>query len=335
MLVMEKKRQKNNTMKTVTVFGGGTGTFVVLSGIKQMPIDLGVIVTMMDSGGSTGRLRDQLGVLPPGDLRQCLVALSDAPELWRKLFLYRFEKGDFAGHNFGNIFLSALEKVSTDYSQVLEIAEYVLKTKGKVIPVTLGKAHLCAEYENGTILKEEGRIDENNAETSRIKRAFLEPEVAANPIALQRVTESDLIIIGPGDLYTSIIPILLVPQIKERILSSRAKVAYVMNLMTKSGQTSNYTAKDHIEDLTKYLGKKPDHIIINNGKIPENILEWYTAHHEKPVINDLTPSNFNGSLVEGDVVDNASIMKNRSDVLTRSILRHDSAKLAAIIKTLI
>ncbi len=322
-------------MKKTTVIGGGTGTFVVLSGLKNMHLDLGVIVTMMDSGGSTGRLRDQLGVLPPGDLRQCLVALSEAPELWRKLFLYRFEKGDFEGHNFGNVFLSALEKVSSDYNQVLETASYVLKTKGKVIPVTLDKAHLCAEYENGTVLKGEGLIDENNGETSRIRRAFLEPVPRVNPLAVDRIRESDYIVIGPGDLYTSIIPVLLVPGMKESFLSTRAKIIYVMNLMTKSGQTSNFTARDHIGDLVRYVGKKPDHIIINNGKIPENILEWYISHHEKPVVNDLTPASFNGSVVSGDVVDNASIMKSKADVLTRSILRHDSEKLAALIGKLI
>jgi len=322
-------------MKKATVIGGGTGTFVVLSGLKNMHLDLGVIVTMMDSGGSTGRLRDQLGVLPPGDLRQCLVALSEAPELWRKLFLYRFEKGDFEGHNFGNIFLSALEKVSSDYNQVLETASYVLKTKGKVIPVTLDKAHLCAEYENGTVLKGEGLIDENNGETSRIRRAFLEPVPRVNPLAVDRIRESDYIVIGPGDLYTSIIPVLLVPGMKESLLSTRAKIIFVMNLMTKSGQTSNFTARDHIGDLVRYVGKKPDHIIINNGKIPENILEWYISHHEKPVVNDLTPASFNGSVVSGDVVDNASIMKSKAAVLTRSILRHDSDKLAALIGKLI
>src|SRR3989338_2925556 len=127
--------------KKITVIGGGTGTFVVLSGLKQHPLDLGAIVTMMDSGGSTGRLRDQLGVLPPGDLRQCLVALSEASELWRKLFLYRFENGDLAGHNFGNIFLSALEKVSKHYDEVINTVSFVLKTKGKVIPVTYQSAH--------------------------------------------------------------------------------------------------------------------------------------------------------------------------------------------------
>src|SRR3989338_2221566 len=180
-------------MKKVTIIGGGTGTFVVLSGLKQHPFDLAAIVTMMDSGGSTGRLRDQLGVLPPGDLRQCLVALSDAPELWRKLFLYRFEKGDLAGHNFGNIFLSALEKVCDDYDTVIDTVSYVLKTKGLVLPVTYEKTHLCAEYENGTVIKGEGNIDEDNPERSRIVNAYLEPKVEVNQKAVRRILDSDFI----------------------------------------------------------------------------------------------------------------------------------------------
>src|SRR3989339_676061 len=327
---MEPEWKKNN-MKKITVLGGGTGTFVVLSGIKRLPIDLGVIVTMMDSGGSTGRLRDQLGVLPPGDLRQCLVALSEAPELWRKLFLYRFERGDFKGHNFGNIFLSALEKVSQNYDQVLDTASYVLKTSGMVIPVTFEKTTLCAQYENGKLLKGETYIDENHAEISKIKRTFLEPSVSANPKAITRIKDSNYLIMGPGDLYTSIIPTLLVDGMREAVIHTKAKIIYVINLMTKSGQTSNYTAQDHIKDLESYLGRKLDHIIINNGKIPEDIIQWYITHNEKPVINDLDKACCNGAVVEKDVVDNVSIVKGRADVLTRSILRHDSQKLADII----
>ena len=171
-------------MKKITVIGGGTGTFVVLSGLKSYNVNLSSIVTMTDSGGSTGRLRDQLGVLPPGDLRQSLVALSEASQLWRQLFLYRFENGDLKGHNFGNIFLSALEKVSENYDQVIDTASYVLQTKGTVIPVTFTKADLCVEYENGKIIREEGNIDEDNHESSRIKRAFLEPDAEANKRAI-------------------------------------------------------------------------------------------------------------------------------------------------------
>jgi uncharacterized cofD-like protein len=322
-------------MKKVTVIGGGTGTFVVLSGLKQTELDLGVIVTMMDSGGSTGRLRDQLGVLPPGDLRQCLVALSDAPLLWRKLFLYRFENGDLKGHNFGNIFLSALEKVSSSYDEVLETAEYVLKTRGEVIPVTFEKTHLCVEYASGTLVCGEGNIDEDNPEETRITRAFVDPPVKVNPHAVQRIMESDFIIVGPGDLYTSIIPVLLIDGVKEAIKKRNPTVIYNMNLMTKMGQTTHYTAADHIEDLTKYLGKEPEYVIMNNGSISKQIMDWYNAHNEVLVKNDLNSDNYSGTIIEEAVVDKKNIEKSSSDTLTRSLVRHDSQILATLLHRII
>lgn len=322
-------------MKRVTVIGGGTGTFVVLSGLKQYPIDLGVIVTMMDSGGSTGRLRDQLGVLPPGDLRQCLVALSEASLLWRKLFLYRFESGDLEGHNFGNLFLSALEKVSSNYDEVIETASYVLKTKGHVMPVTFEKTHLCVKYENGTILKGENNIEENTQERNRIEKAFLQPDVKPNKKSIEQIKRSDMVIVGPGDLYTSIIPVLLVKGIKQSLLSTKAKIVFIMNLMTKSGQTNNYSAANHLHDLEFYLGKKIDTIIINNGKIPYEILKWYKEHNEKVVDNDLTENHFKGTILEENLIDTHRFEKNISDTLTRSILRHDEEKLAHVLKRLI
>ena len=266
-------------MKKVTVIGGGTGTFVVLSGLKNHRIDLGVIVSMMDSGGSTGRLRDQLGVLPPGDLRQALLALSDAPLLWRRLFLYRFQNGDLGGHNFGNIFLSALEKVSSNYNEVINTASYVLKTKGKVIPVTFERTHLGVEYESGSVVKGEGNIDKNYQEKTRVKRAFLEPAVVANSQAIKHILESDYIITGPGDLYASIIPILLVDGIKDALKRTKATCIYILNLMTKSGQTTDYTAYDHLKDVSHYFGKTPYYVIVNNGSIPEDILRWYEKEH--------------------------------------------------------
>ncbi len=316
-------------MKKVTVIGGGTGTFVVLSGLKNYSLDLSVVVSMMDSGGSTGRLRDQLGILPPGDLRQCLVALSDAPILWRKLFLYRFEKGDLEGHNFGNIFLAALEKVSSSYDEAIETASYVLKTKGKVIPVTLNKLHLVAEYENSIKITGEGLIDENHSEKSRIKKAYLEPQGKANPKATKSIEKSEYIVIGPGDLYTSIIPVLLVDDVGEVIKKSKAKIIYIMNLMTKSGQTTNYKASDHVRDLVKYLGREPDYILINNGVISEEILSSYKLYNEVKVVNDLNKSGY--QIIEKDLVDVKKIERNSSDILYRSILRHDSDKVAKIL----
>jgi uncharacterized cofD-like protein len=321
-------------MKKITLIGGGTGTFVVLSGIKTYPLDLGVIVSMMDSGGSTGRLRDQLGVLPPGDLRQCLVALSEASTLWRKLFLYRFENGDLQGHNFGNIFLSALEKVSDNYDEVLETVSYVLKTKGKVIPVTYEKTHLCAEYESGSVLVGEGTIDENNHEQSRISKAYLDPQVSSNPTALDRIHSTDVLIMGPGDLYTSILPVIITDGMKDVIQKRNPLTVYIMNMMTKAGQTSNYTASDHIEDLSRYMGKEPDVILLNTGSIDKDIVEWYESHNEHIVENDLE-GTFKGRIVTGDFVDRSQVVKSSSDELTRSILRHDSTQLATALKEFI
>ncbi|MBP9690867.1 YvcK family protein [Candidatus Woesebacteria bacterium] len=318
-------------MKKVTVIGGGTGTFVVLSGLKQYDLDLGAIVTMMDSGGSTGRLRDQLGVLPPGDVRQCMVALSDATDLWRKLFLYRFENGDLKGHNFGNIFISALEKVCDDYDTVLETASTILNTKGPVMPVTFEKAHLCVEYENGTVLKGESVIDEDNPETARIKRAYIEPQVAVNPDAVKRIQESDFIIIGPGDLYTSIVPVFLVDHLKEELTRSKAQVIYNLNLMTKLGQTTGYEAIDHIRDLEKYIGRCPEYVVTNTGEIPQAVLEWYDKHDERPVLNNLRANGYKGTIIEEDIINRSHIEKSSADTLTRSVLRHDSDKLATIL----
>lgn len=322
-------------MKKVTVLGGGTGTFVVLSGIKQYPIDLGVIVSMMDSGGSTGRLRDQLGVLPPGDLRQSLLALSEASLLWRKLFLYRFENGDLGGHNFGNIFLSALEKVSDNYEEVIKTVSYVLKTKGTVVPVTFDKTHLCVEYESGQVLKSEGEIDEDNSERSRIIKAYLEPEAEAHENAINRIKKTDVLILGPGDLYTSIIPILLTNGIKDAVLNSHATIIYNLNMMTKAGQTSNYTAIDHITDLTTYLGREPDVVLVNNGPISEKIKQWYEEHEEHIVVNNLREKGYTGQVISKDLVDRHTVTKSSADSLTRSILRHDSKKLAQALKRLV
>ncbi len=315
-------------MKKITVIGGGTGTFVVLSGLKEYDLDLGVIVTMMDSGGSTGRLRDQLGVLPPGDVRQCLVALSEASLLWRRLFLYRFEKGDLKGHNFGNIFLSALEKVCENYNEVLEAASYILRCKGEVIPVTFEKTNLVAEYSDGRVIKGEGKIDEQKDTNHYIKRLFLSPKVSANPQAIRRIKSSDFIVLGPGDLYTSILPNLLPDGIKEALKSSRAKFIYILNLMTKRGQTHHLTARGHVEEIERYLGRKLDKIVVNKGDILKEIKQWYEKHGEFEVKDDLGKGK---RVIREEIIDKKPARKSKADKLQRSILRHNPLKLASLL----
>ncbi len=313
--------------KKITVIGGGTGTYIVLSGLKKYEnLDLSVIVSMTDSGGSTGKLRDQLGILPPGDLRQCLLALSDAPDLWRKLFLYRFEAGDLKGHNFGNIFIGALEKICSSYDEVVKTASILLKTKGKVIPVTQDKVHLVAEYVNGNVVEGEGLIDENKAEKSRIKKLYTKPNSQAANKAIKTIENSDFLILGPGDLYTSIIPVLLPKGIDEAIKKFKGKIIYILNLMTKAGQTYNYKASDHLIDLEKYLKRKVDVILVNNNKINKEIVDVYKKFDEIIVVDDLNKTQY--QIIKDDLIDKRKFKKDKNDNLFRSILRHDSDKLA-------
>ncbi|MCI0553851.1 MAG: YvcK family protein, partial [Anaerolineae bacterium] len=239
-------------MTKITVLGGGTGSYVVLTGLKkESELDLAAIVTMADNGGSTGRLRDQLGVLPAGDLRQCLIALSDASIVWRKLFAYRFESGDLKGHNFGNILVSALEKVTDNYDEVLEEVHRIMNVKGMVIPVTSSQADIHIEYESGRKIIGEKLLDESSIDGSRIAHAYLIPDVSIHPDAQTRIMDSDYIIAGPGDLYSSIIAIAMVKGVKEAVQQAKAGIIFVMNLMTKSSQTKDYTAADHIRDFEK------------------------------------------------------------------------------------
>lgn len=316
-------------MKKVVVIGGGAGAYVVLTGLKEYQLDLSVIVTMMDSGGSTGRLRDQYGVLPPGDLRQCLLALSEAPELWRKLFLYRFEKGDLKGHNFGNIFLTALEKNTSNYQEVVDMASYILQINGKVLPVTLDKVNLCVEYQDGEIIKTESLIDTAFHKLTRIKKAYLEPAATANKRGISAILDADFIIIGPGDLYTSLIPNLIVDKVKEAIKKSNGQIINVMNLMTKRGQTTDYKASDHVRDLEKYLGRKINLVIINNRSMPAKILSFYKKYQEKPVKDDFKKQK----KISADVLSDEIFVQPKSDKVFRSLVRHDAQKLGLCLWT--
>src|SRR3989344_7531997 len=324
-------------MKNVTVIGGGTGTFVVLSGLKKYDYSLSAVVTSMDSGGHTGRLRDQYGVLPPGDVRQCLVALSEASDLWRKLFLYRFEQGDFKGHNFGNIFLTALEKITApNYQKVIDTASYILHTKGKVIPVTLERVHLCAEYADGDTLMSEDLIDSAFHKESLIKRAFLKPQAVSNPSAVEAIMTADYIILGPGDLYTSIIPNLLVDGICEALSKTKAKIIFNINLMTKRGQTAHFSATQHLLELEKYMKRTIDIAVVNNKTISKEIRNYYLKYGENEVKDDLDLfSEHRLNIFRADLVDRSAHATALSDVIIRSLQRHDPEKLAKVLSSVI
>ena len=321
--------------KKIVVIGGGTGTYVALSGLKRYAYDLTAIVTMMDSGGSSGRLRDELGVLPPGDIRQCIVALSNSSRLLRKMFNYRFEEGGLTGHTFGNIFLSTLEKSTGSIKKAIEEVGKILRISGKVVPVTFAKTELCVELEDRRIIKGETHIDvvEGVEKRARIKNAFLAPKVSANPDAVSEILNADFILIGPGDLYTSIIPNLLVSGIKEALEKTKVQVVFVLNLMTKHGQTTDYSAKDHLSDLQKYTGKKAiDYVLVNSKKPNKKALVWYEEYGEEPVNDDLPSED---KIIRKDLISSFILIHNPGDDLKRSIIRHSPKKLADEVNRLV
>lgn len=265
-------------MPNIVTIGGGTGSFTVLSALKGHPgVNLTAIITMSDDGGSTGILRDQYGVLPPGDVRRALVALSEESQVMRDLFNYRFKEGGLNGHSFGNLFIAALQKVTGNFSSALQEASRILNVEGEVAPVTLDDVRLCARLANGSIVRGETNIDiPREKNRSPITEAWLEPDARINPSLRRILHAADLIVIGPGDLYTSIIPNFLVKGVREEIKKSKAKKVLLCNLMTKRGETDHFTAKEFLAATERYLGTGVlDYAVFNNRKPPERLVRKY------------------------------------------------------------
>lgn len=323
-----------NKRKKVVVIGGGTGTFTVLSGLKKYPFDLTAIVTMADDGGSTGLLRDELGVLPPGDVRQCLVALSSSDQLMRNLMGYRFASGGLKGHSFGNLLLSALEKLTGSFEGAVEKASEILRIEGRVVPVTLSKIRLYAQLSDGRILKGEHNIDVSKFSGKfKISRAWLKPAAKANPAALKAIREADAIILAPGDLYTSLIPNFLVHGLSEAVRKSRALKIQVSNLMNKVQQTKGFTVQDLAAAIEAYAGVPMDKVIYNNKLPSKHLLEKYFKQGEEPVrAGKNIPKHI---FVGADLVGERVKAGPKGDVLARSFVRHDPAKLAKVIAKII
>ena len=327
------RKQKRN----VVTIGGGTGSFVVLSGLKNYEIDLNAIVTMMDSGGSTGKLRDQLGVLPPGVLRQALVALSEASDIWRKLFTYRFEAGDLKGHNFGNIFLSAIEKITDSNQEAIDRAADILQTSGRVIPITFDKCTLCAEYEDGSVIEGESNIDENEKAGIRIRNIFLKPPANINLEAKRALERANVLIFGPGDLYTSILPNLLVSGVRETLRYVKAKKVFVVNLMTKVGQTEGFKVSDFINEIEKYLGEGSlSYVVVNSKKPSDDLINRYKEVDKVlPVEDDVGGTYRRAKIIRANILSDYAYDKSSSDDLKRSLIRHDPDKLAKVLYRII
>jgi uncharacterized cofD-like protein len=293
----------------VVVVGGGTGSFNILTGLSEYPLDLVSIITMMDSGGSSGILRDEFGVLPGGDIRRALVALSEE-KIMRDLFSYRFEKGKgLSGHSFGNLFLTVLKDLKGSDAKAIEEASKILRIKGKVLPVTTNDCHLCAELEDGEKLKGESKIDLG---TKRVKKVFLDKKAKVYSKCVKEIKEADLIVLGPGDFYTSIIPNLLVDNFSEAIINSNAKVAFVCNIMTKA-ETRDFSAKEYVHELEKYLGKKPDYVLMNNAKPKKEIIKKYKK--EKSIF---VKPNYEG--IKCDLLKEGDYARHDSKKLAKAIL---------------
>ncbi len=332
---MQKKHIIENGRKNIVCIGGGTGTFVALRGLKHSQHHLFAIVAMSDSGGSNKRIRDEFGLLPTSDLRQCLVALSDengGAGILRKLFMYRFEKGKgITGMTFGNLFMAALSDILGSQEAAIRATGKVLRIQGTVLPVSFTNTSLVAEYENGDIVSGEHLIDEPSHDgTMKISRVYLKPAAKPNPEALDAIEKADLIVLGPGDLYTSVIPNLVVNGIAAAICASKAKKVYIVNLMTKFGQTYGFTATDHLKIIRKYIGKSVEAVVINTARLQKSALAVYAKYHEFPVADDVTPAP-SFTVIRADVASRQVTAKSKSDLLVRSLIRHDSEKLATIL----
>ena len=310
-------------MKKVVVIGGGTGNFTVLRGLKKYNLDLSAIVSMADDGGSTGILRDDLGVLPPGDVRQCLVALSDSSRLMRSLMNYRFENGDLGGHSFGNLFLSALEKVTGSFEKAVEEMGRILYIKGKVIPVTTHHTRLKMILKDRTVLDGEKSIYLSKDIDQGYSSIYLEPFPKANPIAISEIMHADLIVMGPGGIYTSIIPNLLVGGLADALKETAAKKVFVVNLMNRKGQTSGMKVSDYLKEVEKHMDVDPfDYILVNDQLPPENLMEVYSEEGDL-VQNDIEDGRIIHANLLGELVEPA-----KKDLIKRNLIRHDSNKLA-------
>ncbi len=315
--------KENNEVKVV-VIGGGTGLSTMLRGLKQYTSHITAIVTVGDDGGGSGKLREDLGMLPPGDIRNCILALADTEPLMEDLLQYRFTEGSLKGQCFGNLFLAAMAGISENFEDAVQKMSSVLAVKGKVLPVTLDDMKLVAELENGEIIEGESKIpSEVIVRNTRIKKIAIKP-IDAKPLeeAIKAINNADVIIMGPGSLYTSIIPNLLVKGIPEAICKSPAKKVYISNVMTQPGETDGFKVSNHLKVLMDYgVAENIDYVIANNGIIPPDIKEKYAKENAELVVLDYENiSNLNVNLIEADLIK-----------ITKRYVKHNAEKLAELI----
>ncbi len=321
--ILYEKRFLERGPKIVTV-GGGHGLSNLLLGLKDYSANLTAIVTVADSGGSSGRLREEFNIVAPGDIRNCLVALADAPKLMGELFQFRFSnESQFKGHNFGNLFLTAMVQVTGDFEKAVKESSRVLAIRGHVVPATVSNVQLVAQYEDGSITEGEAKIPKPGL---RISQVSLKPD---DPLptqdALDAIEQADVIILGPGSLYTSVIPNLVIKKISDYISASKAYKIYVCNVMTQPGETDHYSASDHLEAILKHSSSKIlNACLVNSAEVPPEARERYLQGGSLPVAADIEKIEALGITAVGE------------DLLSvNDYVRHDSAKLTKALIALI
>ncbi len=318
--ILYQKKQLSRGPKIVTV-GGGTGLSVLLSGLKEYTSNITAIVTVADDGGSSGRLRQQFDILPPGDIRNCLVALADASTLMRDLFQFRFDQSsELSGHNFGNLFIMVMTRLTGDFEKAIKETSKVLALRGQVIPSTLNNVALVAQHQDGTTTEGEDRIPKAHLPIDKVYLKARGSSVAT-PEAIKAIEEAQVIVLGPGSLYTSIIPNLLIKEITDSIVASGAIKIYVCNAMTQPGETDGYSASDHIKALIRHSHASIfDYSILNIGEISKDALKRYAQEDSYPVVNDTKKIESMGyRIIKDDII------------IAKDVVRHDPLKLAKVI----
>lgn len=318
--ILYQKKHLSRGPRIVAV-GGGTGLSVLLTGLKEYTSNITAIVTVADDGGSSGRLRQEFDILPPGDIRNCLVALADAPTLMQDLFQFRFDtNSELSGHSFGNLFITVMTRLTGDFEKAIKETSKVLALRGQVIPSTLNNVVLVAQHKDGSVTFGEDRIPKTNIPINRVSLEPAQPQ--ATPDAVKAIEEAQMIILGPGSLYTSIVPNLLIKGLSEAIARSGAIKVYVCNVMAQPGETDGYSACDHIKVLVTHSHPRVlDYCIINTGEITQDVLQRYAQQNSYLVINDRKKiENMGYRVIEDDFA-----------IVKQGVIRHDPVKLAKII----
>ncbi len=319
----------------VVVMGGGTGSFTVLSALRHYVDHITAVVNMVDDGGSTGVLRDELGVLPPGDVRQALVALSLDSGLMRDLMTYRFESGSLGGHSVGNILLTAMEKITGSFDEAVQQSCRILAVKGDVVPVTTNDVRLCLTTAEGQVVRGEHLIATSRHDPTHPPRLHLDPAGRINPRAAGAIAEADLLVLGPGSLYSSLIGLALTEGVPEALADTRARKVFVSNLMTKPGQTDGFRAHDFIDAIERYTGPVFDHLVFNTQHPGDEVVRRYAEEGEQVV-------GWDGEAMKGrhwtpigaELVSDEHEPQRPGDPLRRTLIRHDSDRLARLLMRL-